>query len=163
MELEEMSEVKNEGLEVVAIVGIVPGTEFKSLTFFTEFQEMDSGSKLYAAPVAKQVVMPELIKKLRAIAIRERMFRIEETYTAPEISDSISLLNNELDEIIHLYAAPVAKQVVMPERDKLECLLDEVCGTNGTIPTDEPIYSISLSEVAEVIHRLNAADQGGGV
>jgi hypothetical protein len=57
------------------------------------------------APVAKQVVMPELIEKLRAIAIRERMFRIEETYTAPEISDSISLLNNEIDEVARLNAA----------------------------------------------------------
>jgi hypothetical protein len=60
------------------------------------------------------------------------------------------------------FAAPVAKQVVMPERDKLECLLDEVCRTNETLPTDEPIYSIGLSEVMEVIKRLNAADQEGG-
>ena len=60
---------------------------------------------IWRAPVAKQVVMPELIEKLRAIAIRERMFRIEETYTTPEISDSISLLNNEMEEVARLNAA----------------------------------------------------------
>jgi hypothetical protein len=53
----------------------------------------------YTAPAAKQVASSDLVEKLRAIAIRERMFRIEDTYTAPEISDSISLLNSEMDSL----------------------------------------------------------------
>ena len=37
---------------------------------------------------------------------------------------------------------------------ELESLLDEVCGVKGAIPFDEPLYTISLTEVAEVISRL---------
>ena len=62
--------------------------------------QVDDSAK--PSPVAKPVVIPEreVIAKLREIAVRERMFRIEETYTSPEISDSISLLNSEIDGFI---------------------------------------------------------------
>jgi hypothetical protein len=42
------------GKEAVARVACVPGTEWKSLDFFTELQEIPTGTHLYAAPIAKE-------------------------------------------------------------------------------------------------------------
>jgi Lar family restriction alleviation protein len=40
--------------EAVARVARVPGTEWKSLDFFTELQEIPTGTRLYTAPIAKE-------------------------------------------------------------------------------------------------------------
>lgn len=48
------------------------------------------------------------------------------------------------------------------ELKQLESILDDVCGAGGIMPIDEPIYTISLTEIAEAFRRLKAG-QGEAV
>ena len=42
------------------------------------------------------------------------------------------------------------------ELDSLEAILDDVCGKDGCLPCDMPIYNISLNEIAEAFTRWQA-------
>ena len=105
----------------------------------------------------------EAQEELAAIKAQEPAAEVYETTKSAGSGDdefyyfdiSVRLLSKDLGKGDKLYAAPVAKQVVMPER--LE-VADEPYGDS-----DYPTYVKGHNDAIDKFTRLNAADQEGGV
>jgi hypothetical protein len=167
---EELIRVLNAGvIERDARIDTLTGWYANALNVINECSEALPGVAYMDQPDGGSVSVQEQVRRMRQdcdqlraelAVLRERvpveyqqLSRYGNWDRIDKVAFDLGMLSTAPERFRPLYAAPVAKQVVMPERKKWD----------ASAGSAENMKSAAYNAALDAVARLNAADQEGGV